>query len=164
MADGLTKPLLGQDLGIVFPESQEGFSSSSAGYGGAQITAMMAMVLGSSMISQAEAMKSEDEEIENFEAIWVGGICLMPLGAIYAGQMGHSLSACCLRRLVAASRRNDLVTALDSTSESSSLTKLFCVLALSRLFECLCPVLSRPFLQVRYQALSRPLTQFLVLA
>ena len=129
VADGLTKPLLGQafdrflqDLGIEKPEPSEIPGTSATGPNGTQITAMMAMILGSTMISQAEAMKSENEENDHFEAIWVSGICLMLLGAIYVGQLVHRVSSCCLRRLFAASRRDDLVSAMGGLPESLSST------------------------------------------
>ena len=109
VADGLTKPLLGQafdrflqDLGMIRPLKNHPAGDHESGAGG-KVTAMMALILGSSMMTQAKAMEADDEPNDNFDAVWIGGICLMLLGTIYLGQMVHSLSACCLRRLCAAS-------------------------------------------------------------
>ena len=59
---------------------------------------MRAVVLGSMLLSAAEA-KSEDERVEDFTLVWAAGIVLMAMGAIYTGQILHSASKFCLRRL-----------------------------------------------------------------
>ena len=110
VADGLTKPLNGQaferflqDLGVSRPTRSTTTGSRGVGETGPQgsTAAVMALVVGSSLLAQAEAV--EDDEIEAISLDWIGGLCLMLMGAIYTGQLVHSLGHCCLRRLRSAS-------------------------------------------------------------
>ena len=109
VADGLTKHLLGQsffkfveDLGLTRPSSEISASALrknlSAGSGGAGGAAMRAMVLGGMLLSAAEG-RSEEEEFDDFKLVWIAGIVLMTMGAIYTGQLLHSVSNFSLRRL-----------------------------------------------------------------
>ena len=87
VADGLTKPLLGQafaaflrDLGMPRQhENEEGEETHS------QSAAVMAMIAGGLLLSGVDA----EEEITGdttSEVIWTCGAVLMALGAIYAGK------------------------------------------------------------------------------
>eukprot|EP00435_Cladocopium_sp_Y103_P014795 s1755_g3.t1 len=118
VADGLTKPLLGQafgrflqDLGIraeidasAVDEPQETSSTTPTSGGGVQNqAAVRALVAGSILMSQVHGMDEIDGEVNGtLETDWVflaAGACLMTLGAIQVGQMVHDLTKCCLRRL-----------------------------------------------------------------
>ena len=106
VADGCTKPLLGQaffrfieDLGMRRP-AFDGPSSTTESSSAGNNTALRALVLGGVLLSTAEG-KSEDEVDEDFTPIWVAGAVLMTLGAIYAGQLLHSASKFCIKRLCA---------------------------------------------------------------
>lgn len=96
MADGLTKPLLGQafaafltNLGMPRQhENEEGEETHS------QSAAVMAMIAGGLLLSGVDA----EEEITGdttSEVIWTCGAVLMALGAIYAGQLAFNGVRCC---------------------------------------------------------------------
>ena len=100
VADGLTKPLLGQafssfltDLGMrrerndVEPQGDE---SSSA--------AVAAMMVGSLLLSGMDAAEETDGDADS-ATIWACGAVLMAFGAIYVGQLAVRTMHCCLRRL-----------------------------------------------------------------
>ena len=126
VADGLTKQLLGQafakfvvDLGLKRSaeheslcavgggdrrlEGAETSSTSSSRANGnvasGDFAAVKAMVLGGTLLSMAEAAHQNETEEEDLTLLWVTGATLMALGAVYAGQLVHSASRCCLRRL-----------------------------------------------------------------
>ena len=133
VADGLTKALLGQaflrfveDLGLQRANNErassstgDGTTSTGADHEGA---AMRALVIGSLMLSSAEAYEEEPESDGDFTWIWVTGAVLMAMGAIYTGQLLHSASKFCLRRLRVSEeggslrlepRRNDVSSSED---------------------------------------------------
>ena len=139
VADGLTKPLLGQaffrflqDLGVKRPEVEplgDLQSSQSQPDGGNWngAAAVMTLLLGSSLLSQAEAGDIDETlEEDGSDAIWICGVCLMVLGAVSVGQLVHSLACCCIRRLRAESKGEspqldsaDFSTASEAESEDA---------------------------------------------
>ena len=109
VADGLTKPLVGQaffkfieDLGLRKggtenpTTSTQSSSTTGAENGG---VAMRALVLGGLLLSTVEAKDEYDDADEDYTIIWLTGAVLMAMGAIYTGQLLHSASRFCLRRL-----------------------------------------------------------------
>ena len=107
VADGLTKPLHGQaffrfleDLGIErrleLTQSEE---VAEVHGGGENNVAMRAMVLGSMLLSAAEATQEDGTEESDLAPLLFIGVLLMALGAFQAGQILHGASRCCLRRL-----------------------------------------------------------------
>ena len=109
VADGCTKALLGQaffrfieDLGMKRPNF-DGPSSTTESSSAGNTAALRAMLLGGVLLSAVEG-KSEDEVDEDFTPIWVAGAVLMTLGAIYAGQLLHSASKFCIKRLCASEK------------------------------------------------------------
>ena len=107
VADGLTKPLLGQsysrfvqDLGMNREEPPEiNVEAQAAGGGGHGQAAMRAMVLGSLLLSRASGSAADENEEEETNWVFTTGAVLMALGAIYSGQLLFEASRCCLRRL-----------------------------------------------------------------
>ena len=110
VADGCTKPLQGQaftqfvdDLGLRRtrrehrPAHEERPTAGSEHHG----AAMRAMMVGSVLLSTAEAYEEEPEADGDFTWIWVTGAFLVAMGAIYTGQLLHKAAKCCLRRLQA---------------------------------------------------------------
>ena len=108
VADGCTKPLHGQastqfvdDLGLrrtrrehrAVPEDRPTTGGEHHG------AAMRAMMVGSVLLSTAEAYEEEPEADGDFTWIWVTGAFLVAMGAIYTGQLLHKAVRCCLRRL-----------------------------------------------------------------
>ena len=67
--------------------------------GGGNGMAMRAMIIGSMILSAAEAAQEEGQEDSEFAPLFLAGALLMALGAYQAGQLLHSASKCCLRRL-----------------------------------------------------------------
>ena len=100
VADGLTKPLLGQafssfltDLGMRRERNEaepQGDESSSA--------AVAAMMVGSLLLSGMDAAEETDGDADS-ATIWACGAVLMAFGAIYVGQLAVQTMQCCLRRL-----------------------------------------------------------------
>jgi hypothetical protein len=106
VADGCTKPLQGQaftqfvdDLGLrrTRREHRPAREERPAAGGEHHGAAMRAMMVGSVLLSTAEAHGEENEEV--FDRVWTAGILLVALGVIYAGQLLFQASRCCLRRL-----------------------------------------------------------------
>ena len=56
-------------------------------------------MVGGTLLSMAEAYDEEPEAEGDLTWVWVTGAVLMAMGAIYAGQLLHSASKFCLRRL-----------------------------------------------------------------
>ena len=114
VADGLTKPLSGQaffkfldDLGIkrdspmcIMEGDQNPISNGGTSNGNAKITAIMTLATGSLLLSGVDGEHDVEDDWET-AAIWTTGAILMSLGAIYAGQVIHSVASCCLRRFSA---------------------------------------------------------------
>lgn len=107
VADGLTKPLAGQaffkfvdDLGFARARAEESNRESTghATGGGGSSAAIRAMALGSVLLSTAEGAPNVNEAGEEFSLIWTAGLLLMATVAVYAGQLFHSASKCCLKR------------------------------------------------------------------
>ena len=133
VADGLTKPLSGQafykfleDLGIkrgdqpgdlekVNMEESEEMQSNGDG----KRAAILALTTGSLLLSGMDGNYEGDEDSE-FSTIWMVGTILMALGAVYAGQVIHSASSCCLRRLRVSMGGGDRRTDRGGNSEESS--------------------------------------------
>ena len=117
VADGLTKPLHGQaffrfleDLGMerrVVPNEVDESGTEVHG-GGDNGAAMRAMIIGSMILSAAEAAQEEGQEDSDFAPLFLAGALLMALGAYQAGQLLHSASKCCLRRLRSWCREDEL--------------------------------------------------------
>ena len=114
VADGLTKPLMGQsfdrflqDLGMA--RRRDGAQAElQSGHGAAgQLTATLAVLIGSSLLSKAEAMSVEEIDLTpgDSDAVWLCGICLVMLGTVYACELLHSAVNCCIRRLWASSSK-----------------------------------------------------------
>ena len=104
VADGLTKPLLGQafyaflnDLGM----KRSGYGAADEG-GDGRGAAVAALMTGGFLLSGLDSV--EDEREADSDTHWVGGALLMTLGAIYVGQLTFKSVRCCLRRLNASSR------------------------------------------------------------
>ena len=112
VADGLTKPLSGQafykfldDLGITRKNREETpevrnlelLEEETNTDGGQRSAAILALTAGSILLSGADG--DYEAEGDGDFAIWMTGAVLMVLGAIYAGQVIHSATSCCLRRL-----------------------------------------------------------------
>ena len=111
VADGLTKPLLGQsfmaflqDLGMRSRSNDEG-----DGGGVSPHVAAMTLAVGSMLLAGADSEEVDDEA--KFNAIWARGATLMALGASYAGQITYSgIRSCaklCLTRLQGTSHHGD---------------------------------------------------------
>ena len=113
VADGCTKPLNGQaffrfleDLGLqrgdcdgAAEEPQvSGPAPISEVSGGGGFAAAKALILGSALLSSAKGASDDDDETD-YTPFLVTGAVLMALGTIYAGQVIHSASSYCLRRL-----------------------------------------------------------------
>ena len=104
VADGLTKPLLGQafyaflnDLGM----KRSGYGAADEG-GDGRGAAVAALMTGGFLLSGLDSV--EDEREADSDTFWVCGALLMTLGAIYVGQLTFKSVRCCLRRLNASSR------------------------------------------------------------
>ena len=72
---------------------------NEASSGGNGFTAVKALILGSALLSSAKRATEEEDDEFDYTPIVVTGTVLMALGAIYAGQVIHSVSSSCLRRL-----------------------------------------------------------------
>ena len=72
---------------------------NEASSGGNGFTAVKALILGSALLSSAKRATEEEDDEFDYTPIVVTGTVLMALGAIYAGQVIHSVSSYCLRRL-----------------------------------------------------------------
>ena len=107
VADGLTKPLLGQsfvefikDLGLKeadikmkkVKENVHGLPSQG------QQTALKAMVAGGTLVRAAEA-QGEPEGDPTLGNLWLCGLILVVIGAIWVGKAAMQTLGCCLRRL-----------------------------------------------------------------
>ena len=112
VADGCTKPLQGQaftqfvdDLGLrrTRREHRPAREERPAAGGEHHGAAMRAMMVGSVLLSTAEAHGEENEEV--FDRVWTAGILLVALGVIYAGQLLFQASRCCLRKMRQCSTR-----------------------------------------------------------
>ena len=113
VADGCTKPLNGQaffrfleDLGLPRGVSDgeehqvsNATSTKENSGGGGGFAAVKALVIGSALMSSAQGAMEENEDDIDYTPLLVTGTVLMALGAIYAGQVIHSASSYCLRRL-----------------------------------------------------------------
>jgi len=156
VADGCTKPLQGQtftqfvdDLGLrrTRREHRPVREDRPAAGGEHHGAAMRAMVIGSVLLSTAEAYEEEPEADGDFTWIWVTGAFLMAMGAIYTGQLLHSALKFCMRRLQVSEeggslrldpRRNDVSSSEDeefvvvSKNEGGALTGITSSKARSR--------------------------------
>lgn len=99
VADGLTKPVLGQsfkafmaDFGMAMHCDQE--SSASEGVD-QRSAAVMALMAGSLLLSGTDSVYEDDGDT-NSQAIWACGAILMAVGAIYTGHLMVSGATCCL--------------------------------------------------------------------
>ena len=108
VADGLTKPLAGQaffkfvdDLGFAGARAENSNEEpmEHATGGGGNYAVIRAMALGSVLLSTAEGASDENDAGEDFSLIWTTGLLLVAMGAVYAGQLFHSATKCCLKRL-----------------------------------------------------------------
>jgi hypothetical protein len=147
VGDGLTKPLAGQaffkfvdDLGFARARAEES-NRESAGHatgGGGSSAGIRAMALGSVLLSTAEGAPDVNEAGEEFSLIWTTGLLLVATGAVYAGQLFHSASKCCLkrpreskesghrpslRRMPAESSDDESILVVSEAEESASDTK-----------------------------------------
>ena len=116
VADGLTKQLNGQafarfvqDLSIkrhepvrVEKAPQEFGGAVQNGGGEGNQMAVKAIMAGSLLVSSARAMEHDGEDQDEMGTIFVAGVVLMALGAVYTGQLIYGASQCCLRRMRAA--------------------------------------------------------------
>ena len=108
VADGLTKPLQGQafdrfleDLGMRRQQQQASVARDEdpgAAHGGVPANALLALVLGSSLLGHVEASSPDDEDREG-DVTWICGLCLIALGTVYACELSLSFANCVLRRL-----------------------------------------------------------------
>ena len=118
VADGCTKPLLGQaffrfleDLGLkrgadekgcdVSPRDAEGpppTTGPSSTTGNETNAAVMAMAVGSLLLSGTDAAPDEDGDPESYTS-WVCGALLMALGTIYLTRLTVNGVQCCVKRL-----------------------------------------------------------------
>ena len=118
VADGCTKPLLGQaffrfleDLGLkrgadekgcdVSPRDAEGpppTTGPSSTIGNETNAAVMAMAVGSLLLSGTDAAPDEDGDPESYTS-WVCGALLMALGTIYLTRLTVNGVQCCVKRL-----------------------------------------------------------------
>ena len=121
VADGLTKPLLGQafaafltDLGML-RQRQDAEVQHDTGVSGA---AIMALMTGSVLLSGMDEVGGEDEADSGIT--WICGAVLMALGAVYLGQTAFSGVRCCLRRLHGPSRQMEEGSRAISSEESDS--------------------------------------------
>ena len=57
------------------------------------------MIIGGMILSAAEAAQEDGHEDPDFTPLLLTGVLLMALGAYQTGQLLHSASKCCLRRL-----------------------------------------------------------------
>ena len=112
VADGLTKPLLGQafmsfvrDLGM--QTRRDGVEGEGSGTN-PQIAAV-ALAVGGMLLSGVDSEEIGDET--EFGAVWACGATLMALGAIYAGQIAYGgIKSCtrfCLKRLYKTSHQQN---------------------------------------------------------
>eukprot|EP00435_Cladocopium_sp_Y103_P033382 s1981_g8.t1 len=117
VADGLTKPLLGQafsrflqNLGMRVEEEEiehQPFEADSASlHGTPNQAAVRALRAGSILMSQSQAASESavDEAVkEEFDGVLVAGTVLLTLGAVYAGQLAYGATkvckSFCLRRV-----------------------------------------------------------------
>eukprot|EP00435_Cladocopium_sp_Y103_P068514 s1206_g31.t1 len=108
VADGLTKPLHGQafarflqDLGMETHGTSTSFSEEEhhASGGGDNNTAIRALVLGSTLLATAEGASDGQQNDDDFIGLWLAGVTLMALGAIYLGRILHAAGKFCLKRL-----------------------------------------------------------------
>ena len=129
VADGLTKPLLGQafnaflaDLGMKRSERAEPHPEGAGDQRGVAIATLMA---GGLLLSGVDAAAEEEGEATS-NALWACGAILMALGTIYVGKLAHDGVKCCLRRLKATELGDDvgsswiLCDASESEEEGSS--------------------------------------------
>ena len=107
VADGMTKPLLGQsfagffgDLGLKPPEVK--VASLKLGQNAPPVPdhqlAVRAIVAGSALVRAAEAGGSQDSDAV-FGSLMLCGIVLVLIGAIWVAKAALSSFGCCLRRL-----------------------------------------------------------------
>ena len=107
VADGMTKPLLGQsfagffgDLGLKPPEVK--VASLKLGQNAPPVPdhqlAVRAIVAGSALVRAAEAGGSQDSDAA-FGSLMLCGIVLVLIGAIWVAKAAVSSFGCCLRRL-----------------------------------------------------------------
>ena len=97
VADGLTKPLSGQAFYAFLLDLGMKRSVKTKDDAGGSHAAVMAMMVGSLMLSGCESGEGGDEA--ESAALWVSGALLMAFGAIYVGQRTCNSVRCCLRRL-----------------------------------------------------------------
>ena len=106
VADGLTKPLLGQsfkDLGMGQNPGREHDPDEAVDRRGAAVMALMA---GSLLLSGADAVYKDEGDTDS-QVIWTCGAILMTSGAIYTGQLMVSGTKCCLKRLWKSSSQDE---------------------------------------------------------
>ena len=107
VADGMTKPLLGQsfagflgDLGLKAPEVK--IQKLTQGQNPPPVPdrhlAVRAMVAGGAMVRAAEAQGSEGPD-STFGILWTCGLVLVLIGAIWVSKTAFLSLRCCLRRL-----------------------------------------------------------------
>ena len=106
VADGTTKPLCGVAFGLFVKELGLCVGSTPVKHVPAPVSggehrnlAVKSMVVGSLLLSAAEAHDNGADDSSDFSMMWTGGVILMALGAVYIGQLLHSSSQCCLKRL-----------------------------------------------------------------
>ena len=130
VADGLTRPLLGQAFRAFLSElrmerqAPQAQQDQPSGFDqkGAAVAAVMA---GGLLLSGVDAAAAENGEATS-DAIWACGAILVALGTIYVGQLTYSGLKCCLRRLRATTSSSEvdspwiLCDASGSEGEDSS--------------------------------------------
>eukprot|EP00438_Fugacium_kawagutii_P019184 Skav219373 [mRNA] locus=scaffold76:661740:669233:+ [translate_table: standard] len=124
MADGLTKALQGQafvnflvNIGLTVLEENQ--VSNGGGNPVANGIALQALVVGSALMSCADAARDEDEDtVEAWNYVWAGAAVLMAIGAVQVGRTVVNGVNACLRKLKA--EEPVIVVNDQSDSEASS--------------------------------------------
>lgn len=104
MADGLTKALQGQafqrfltNIGML---SKSDHAEGDPGRVGESTMALQALLVGSVLLTCAEAAAPEDEEVsDDWNGVWVGAVLLMAVGAVQLSRMCVNGVSACLNRL-----------------------------------------------------------------
>ena len=112
LTDGMTKPLAGQsffgftsDLGLKGGDDQEArmkSMSTAVGQGVPPLQdrslALKALVVGGAMVQAAEVQGEKDPD-STLGTLWMCGLMLIVIGAIWAGKTAVASVGCCVRRL-----------------------------------------------------------------
>ena len=109
VADGCTKPLNGQAFFRFFEDlnmKSRGSVPKTARTSEVEVhgdetmeLALKTMIAGSLLVSGAAASSTDDSGDDGFSSFLTVGAILAAVGAVYVGQLAHSATRCCLRRL-----------------------------------------------------------------